>query len=579
MALWASAVSEEKHKNSRDGPFSRHRVEPEGCLLAESLKPASHRSDGSSDNAAYITSVPTDGLKASDLHKLQTPRVPGAPGASIEDLQKLQAQWSAHIAHVWGDLEVHLEQTAQRVNGRFEQLRMDLNDRISALELSVGGHSTSGADVDQGHLGILRAKLQEVQQQGADFRVAVEKRLVSLSRRLDTELRLVHEQVEKVVEDVKQTSVTSSLVSAFDTAMQEYQKEVNLSLEALSQQQQSIAQQVADDLALVAAGVETEDDLATKQHRSTAPRISRITLNEDHVTQLINTATSYSIRGNVWDAMILLNAPIDMGMIGNFTMILSVLVNMFVQLFICYYVIVLAIDQNGELSSDLVDDALLWKGQQTSALVERVCAQDFTLGSNSWQIEVYTRYDDYIEKSSSLLCTAMIIVWSLTVMREVNTVTHFIRAVSELPSGEETMLQLHLRRVHIITMGHASRRVVMLASVLQLFICAALLVAGAAWLSATETQEDLLLNSVALSYVMEVDELLYSIMSPAKVRAIMQQMTPLHYDLGALHGWCFLKFLRRLVQPILVFTFVVVVFWWRVYPRVRLMDDFIGAMC
>merc|ERR1712136_330517 len=113
----------------------------------------------------------------------------------------------------------------------------------------------------------------------------------------------------------------------------------------------------------------------------------------------------------------------------------------------------------------------------------------------------------------------------------------------------------------------------------QLFICAALLVAGAAWLSATETQEDLLLNSVAPSYVMEVDELLYSIMSPAKVRAIMQQMTPLHYDLGALHGWCFLKFLRRLVQPILVFTFVVVVFWWRVYPRVRLMDDFIGAMC
>jgi len=578
MALWASAASEEKHINSRDGPFSRQRVEPEGCLLAESLKPASHRSDGShvSDCAAYITSVPTEGLKASDLQKLQTPR---GPGASIDDLQKLQAQWSAHIAHVWGDLEVHLEQTAQRVNGRFEQLRMDLNDRISALELSIGSHSTLGANVDQGHLGHLKATLCEVQQQGVDFRAAVEKRLVSLSRKLDTELRLVHEQVEKVVEDVKQTSVTSSLVSAFDTAMQEYQKEVSHSLEALSQQQQCIAQQVADDLALVAAGVETEDDLATKQHRSTAPRISRNTLNEDHVTQLINTATSYSIRGNVWDAMLLLNAPIDMGMIGNFAMILSVLVNMFIQLFICYFVIVLAIDQNGELSADLVDDALLWKGQQTSALVERVCARDFTLGSNSWQIDVYTLYDDYIEKSSSLLCAAMLVVWTLTVIREVSTVMRFIRAVLGLPSGEETTLQLHLRRVHVITMGHASWRAVMLSSVLQLFICASLLVAGAAWLSATEAQEDLLLNSVALSYVMEVDELLYSIMGPAKVRAIMQQMTPLHYDSGALHGWCILKFLRRMVQPILVFTFVVGVVWWRVYPRVRLMDDFIDAMC
>jgi len=501
-------------------------------------------------------------------------------GASVDDLQRVQEQLSAHIAHVWGDLEVHLEQTCQRVNGRFEMLRAELMDRMTTLEARLCGETelTTGL-VASAPLAEVRQAISDIQGQGTELRGDVEKRLASLSGKLDAELKHLNGTMEKTVQECKQASQTSNLLSAFDSALQEYKGEVNIALEALAQQQSAVTQQVADDLALVAAGVDTENDLATKQHRSVAPRISNANLNMEHVTELINATTSYNVRGNVWDAMLLLNAPIDMGMIGNFSMILSLLVNMVIQLFICYYVVVLAIDQNGELSADLVDDALLWKGQQTSALVERVCARDFTLGSNSWQIDVYTLYDDYIEKSSQLLCTAMLIVWSLTVMREVSTVMHFIRAVSELPSGEETMLQLHLRRVHVITMSYASWRAVMLSSVLQLFICASLLVAGAAWLSATEAQEDLLLNSVALSYVMEVDELLYSIMGPAKVRAIMQQMTPLHYDSGALHGWCILKFLRRMVQPILVFTFVVGVVWWRVYPRVRLMDDFIDAMC
>jgi len=459
-------------------------------------------------------------------------------------------------------------------------LRVELLDRMTALEARICGENelTKGL-LTSAPLAEVRQAISDIQGKGTELRGDVEKRLASLSGKLDAELKLLNGRMEKTVQECKQASHTSNLLSAFDSALQDYKGEVNIALEALAQQQSAITQQVADDLALVAAGVDTENDLATRHHRSITPRISNTNLNMEHVTELINATMSYNIRGNVWDALLLLNAPIDMGMIGKFSMILSLLVNMFVQLFICYYVIVLAIDQNGELSSDLVDDALLWKGQQTSALVERVCARDFTLGSNSWQIDVYTRYDDYIEKSSSLLCAAMLIVWTLTVIREVSTVMRFIRAVLELPSGVETTLQLHLRRVHIITVCHASRRVVMLASVLQLFICAALLVAGAAWLSATETQEDLLLNSVALSYVMEVDELLYSIMSPAKVRAIMQQMTPLHYDSGAQHGWCFLKFLRRLVQPILVFTFVVGVFGWRVYPRVQRMGDFIDAMC
>merc|ERR1712099_26415 len=67
----------------------------------------------------------------------------------------------------------------------------------------------------------------------------------------------------------------------------------------------------------------------------------------------------------------------------------------------------------------------------------------------------------------------------------------------------------------------------MVTGILQLGIALSLLVSGSLWLVRTTSIADLMLNAVALSYVMQLDELIYSVLVPKKVTMLVQNMEPL----------------------------------------------------
>lgn len=50
---------------------------------------------------------------------------------------------------------------------------------------------------------------------------------------------------------------------------------------------------------------------------------------------------------------------------------------------------------------------------------------------------------------------------------------------------------------------------------------------GSLWLAYTKSIPDLLLNAVALSYVMQVDELLYQVVVPRRAKALITNVTPI----------------------------------------------------
>merc|ERR1712136_187413 len=100
-----------------------------------------------------------------------------------------------------------------------------------------------------------------------------------------------------------------------------------------------------------------------------------------------------------------------------------------------------------------------------------------------------------------------------------------------------------------------------------------------AWLAATETPEELLLNSVALAYVLEVDEVLYQIMCPRKIRAIISQLQPLEYQ--PLDERCsqLVKMVFRICQPVAILVITLIVFFWRVITRMGDMQRLLDALC
>jgi len=67
----------------------------------------------------------------------------------------------------------------------------------------------------------------------------------------------------------------------------------------------------------------------------------------------------------------------------------------------------------------------------------------------------------------------------------------------------------------------------LVVGVMQLGIATILLTSGALWLAYTKTIPDLLANAVALSYVVQVDELIYEVMVPRKVKAVVANLDPI----------------------------------------------------
>jgi len=334
------------------------------------------------------------------------------------------------------------------------------------------------------------------------------------------------------------------------------------------------------DMEKVARGdvISTADLNCTRRTQSTKVR-NHIVFTES-LKEIVRVENSYTVRGNVWDAILLLGIEIiPMGFTGTMLMVGSILANVVTQMSICYFVVRLAFVQGAQLDEDLITEAFLWRAETSSDMVERVCDHDFSLSVNSLQAQIHELYTDYFSEWSYILCCFMLIVWTLTIVREVNMVSQLMKAILMSQRERRTTMEIHMYRIYLVSVGVVKCRLIVATCIVQFAICGLLLFAGAAWLSATETPEELLLNSVALAYVLEVDEVLYQIMCPRKIRAIIAQMQPLEYE--PLDERCSqqVKMVFRICQPVAILVITLVSFFWRVNTRMGDMQRVVDALC
>jgi len=373
-------------------------------------------------------------------------------------------------------------------------------------------------------------------------------------------------------------------VHHFQSRLATLSKTLEHHIDALQMEVSADLKLTADDLALVAevgGGGLSTSELNTKYRRTPddRPAHEKKKLSADMLDSFVSICSSYQVRGNVWDATLFLGTDIPMGRQGTVLMVTSVFLNIAVQLFICYFVVELAFDQSSDLEDGLIENIKLWKLQTTQDISDRICRHDFTLTTDYRQAATHDLYDTYLRSNSWMLCLGMLVVWTLTVQRELNMVLLFTKAVWNIPVESKTTIEVHSRKVLLITVGHTKRLATVGIAVIQIGICCSLLLAGVAWLSATETQEELLLNSVALAYIMEVDELLYSIMVPRKVRAIIEQMAPLTCEVQGAKSHRLQNSVARWLRPIVCIFLVVTVYFGWIDPRLQMMADVLSTVC
>merc|ERR1712136_36806 len=126
-------------------------------------------------------------------------------------------------------------------------------------------------------------------------------------------------------------------------------------------------------------------------------------------------------------------------------------------------------------------------------------------------------------------------VWVLTILKELGSVLDKALAVrrSTAIHMRTTTLELQVFRTNTSSglrlMSIPWHRAVWFYTVcaVQTSIAVMLLAAGTLWLMQTEEIQDLLLNCVALSYIVDTDELIYSVFMPSKITTLITVLDPL----------------------------------------------------
>jgi hypothetical protein len=132
-------------------------------------------------------------------------------------------------------------------------------------------------------------------------------------------------------------------------------------------------------------------------------------------------------------------------------------------------------------------------------------------------VAAYTELVDYIGNSDNvsiftkgpLLTMLAVFTWTLTMCREFNNVWVFDSAVRLLVGSETNLSFDENDRFNILSLSPGRIAFVILLTVVRFFIGGALWIFGTIYIVYETNLGDLMLNCIALEFIINIDELLY----------------------------------------------------------------------
>jgi len=244
-------------------------------------------------------------------------------------------------------------------------------------------------------------------------------------------------------------------------------------------------------------------DKGHKGENSTREKLER------HVQKLIQSAieeaVSYQLQETVWDAAILIGLPLKIGVSDTALLFFAVVMQATIQSILCAMVVVLE-----------------HRNSQALANAKKI--------TSTCEEELDT-FEAFMKDSlGPLLSCLMVMIWTLCVLKEYRHIFDFMCAVWNLPRWpHHTRLEVShtTRKVEIVEISYWRLGMVTFSAGIQFSIATCLLGIGCTWLASTVTLTDLLLNGVALQFIMELDELMYFVFCSAKIKTITTSLHPL----------------------------------------------------
>jgi hypothetical protein len=178
------------------------------------------------------------------------------------------------------------------------------------------------------------------------------------------------------------------------------------------------------------------------------------------------------------------------------------------------------------------------------SLAKGVCNADAGLEMSGDQKDQASALFSYLGEGDGLdgaigplMCSLALIVWVLTVFKELQQTFAMARAVFAIPRSKgATSMSLDEEGGLCFDSLHPLRLYFFGAVVVTRFtLVLFLLYYGSLFLAVTVELGDLLLNAVALEFVISIDELLYEVLAPARMRHLIDSARPLPVKSGLYH--------------------------------------------
>lgn len=245
-------------------------------------------------------------------------------------------------------------------------------------------------------------------------------------------------------------------------------------------------------------------------------------------------ASNYHLRETVWDAALLLGFS-GIGFVANCMLFIGLLANITVQLLFCLIAAYLPSERN-YFTEDATSAMSDWHSLTSLDTRIRVCSLDETLSTDYHQWSTLADATDYSRpfvfpnvQQGPVLCCIVLIAWTLCSVAAMRSCVDFVVAVHNAcdPTSQVMCIEYRLQR---FTLSRVPVMRVVWADVLgilQACIAVVLLYFGAMWLIATTKTSDLVLNAVALTYIMEIDELVFLTVVPRQVSIVISNLHPL----------------------------------------------------
>ena len=249
------------------------------------------------------------------------------------------------------------------------------------------------------------------------------------------------------------------------------------------------------------------------------------------MTKMFAEANTTKLKESSWDMCLFMFYP-PLGLATNILVLICVTFNCFLQLAFTYMVVIFIATGSRDLDV-LANDFVEWHAQASLEERSQVCTGRHVLGTGYGQMTTYAEYQEYTGTGgfapgaflAFVACTALM----LAVLKVVGDVVDQVKAV--LPLSDR---KCGLMEIIVDETGFTLERIpvarccffIMMCSV-QVVVAVTLLVAGVSWLGKTTELVEVLLNGIALAYIMDLDGLTYYVLAPPKLRIIMRLLDPI----------------------------------------------------